>query len=222
MTDYIPPMGDRSVSFRGVPVLPKPQNYRGDIQADLKGTFRPICGMVLIELDEASAFYDGTNILMPQEYRDVAEYGVVRAVGGGVYVGGNENGTGARHYPLTLKVGDRVRLRRWNMTELMLNDRLHVVQPEADVLWKVEDAMKDTERRYGKDVVPVVGDVVRQSGAEQYMTVESSKDGQVHCKWFVGEKLHEETFPEGGLIRVTQAPELVVVPSPRRPRRSHA
>lgn len=134
MTEYIPPLGDRTVSFRGVPVDPQ-GGYRASIQADIKGSFRPICGMVLVELDEADAFYPGTNILMPQEYRDVAETGTVKAVGGGVYVGGNENGTGARHYPLLLKAGDRVRLRRWNMTEILLNDRLHVIIPEADILW---------------------------------------------------------------------------------------
>lgn len=102
-------------------------------EADIKGTFRPICGMVLIELDEADSCYPGTNIFIPQEYTDVAETGTVRAVGGGRYVGPE---VGARHYPLTLKEGDRVRLRRWNMTEVLINGKLHVVMPEADVLWR--------------------------------------------------------------------------------------
>lgn len=132
--DFIPATGDRSVSFRGIPT--EPQAYRGAVEAVITGTVRPTGCKVLIELDEADAFYEGTSILTPQEYRDVAETGTVRGVGGGVYVGGNESGTGARHYPLTLKVGDRVRLRRWNMTELLINGKLHVIMPEADVLWR--------------------------------------------------------------------------------------
>lgn len=133
--DFIPALGERSVSFKGIPGRPKDPGYRGVIEAHIEGTVRPTGCKVLIELDEADAFYEGTNLLMPQEYRDVSEHGTVVGVGGGVYVGGNENGTGARHYPLTLKVGDRVRLRRWNMTELMINGKLHVIMPESDILW---------------------------------------------------------------------------------------
>jgi co-chaperonin GroES (HSP10) len=135
---YIPPLGERKVYLGGA--RPPAEDYRGEIAAHLEGvTFRPTGCKVLIELDEADAFYEGTTILMPQSYRDVSEHGTVVGVGGGVYVGGNENGTGARHYPLTLKVGDRVRLRRWNMTELMLNGKLHVVMPESDILWTEGD-----------------------------------------------------------------------------------
>ncbi len=135
---YIPPTGERTVRLRGVPAQHDP--YRGEIAAHLEGvSFRPTGCKVLIELDESDAFYEGTNILMPQSYRDVSEHGTVVGVGGGVYVGGNENGTGARHYPLTLKVGQRVRLRRWNMTEIMLNGKLHVVMPESDILWTEGD-----------------------------------------------------------------------------------
>ena len=46
---------------------------RGVIEAHIEGTVRPTGCKVLIELDEADAFYEGTNLLMPQEYRDVAE-----------------------------------------------------------------------------------------------------------------------------------------------------
>lgn len=133
---YIPPTGDRTVSFKGIPGKAAGEKYRGEVLAHLEAheTVRPLGGMVLIELDEADVFYEGTNILMPQEYRDVSEHGTVRAVGEGRYVGGDpETGVGCRHYPLTLKPGDRVRLHRWNMTEVMIGGKLHVIMPEKDV-----------------------------------------------------------------------------------------
>lgn len=133
--DFIPATGERTTSFKAVPFKPKDPGYRGEVLGHFEGTIRPIGCKVLIELDAADVFHEGTNILIPQEYRDVSEHGTVVGVGGGVYVGGNENGTGARHYPLTLKVGDRVRLRRWNMAEVMINGKLHVIMPESDILW---------------------------------------------------------------------------------------
>lgn len=82
---------------------------------------RPIGPFVLVLLDESEAYYPGTRILIPQQYTDVAESGVVVAVGGG---DGHE-----------LQPGDRVRFRRWNMTEVLIDDELHILIPEDDILY---------------------------------------------------------------------------------------
>ena len=48
-----------------------------------------------------------------------------------------------------------------------------------------------------------IGDVVRQTSTKVKMTVHSIKGAKVVCDWFVGAKLHRETFKKDELIIVS-------------------